>query len=496
MTSLWLERAASIDTDPFEAGAEFDVVVVGAGITGLVTAVMLSRAGRRVAVVEARTVGAGATGNTTAKLSLLQGTHLQRIRDAMYQAVVTAYVDGNRAGFDWMLDYLDANGVPYQRQRSVTYATSVDDAASVEREHELARLAGLPTTLTRDAGLPFPTVRAVELPDQAQFDPMHVLAALAAELRAADGRIFEHAALLGVRASSPALVRTTAGELRAGHVVLATGIPTLDRGLYFMKVAASRSYAMAFRVSGELPDGMFLSASTPTRSVRTHDGLLLTGGNGHGVGRRESTASAQRELADWTARHWGDVELVASWAAQDYIAPHHVPFVGRLPRGRGRILIATGYEKWGMTNSVAAAMTLTTDILHGRGSFAHLEPWQRTLRTRVTMPRAIANGVGANAAVGWWYAKSWTRALSQRLPDAVPEGSGATGRRGILPAGISTVDGATCAVSTVCPHLFAALSWNDGERSWDCPAHGSRFAPDGSRLEGPAKRGLRVLDRS
>ena len=493
MTSLWLTSAPSIAADPFEPGAGFDEVIVGAGITGLVTGVMLAREGRRVAVIDARTVGAVATGNTTAKLSVLQGTHLQKIREAMYPAVVQAYVDGNRAGFDWMIDYLDSQGVPYERKRSVTYATTVDDAAAVEREHELARRAGLDTRLTNDAGLPFPTVRAVELPDQAQFDPMAVLAALAAELRSLGGRIFEQVSLLGVRASSPALVRTTAGELHARHVVLATGTPGLDRGLYFAKVAAKRSYAMAFRVDGELPNGMFLSAGSPTRSIRTHDGMLLAGGNGHGVGRQESTAAAQRELEDWTTEHWPGAEQVASWAAQDYVAPHHVPFVGRLPRGRGRILFATGYEKWGMTNSVAAAMTLTTDILHGRGSFAHLEPWQRTLRTRMTMPRAIANGIGENAAVGWWYAKSWTRALSRRLPESVPEGSGEVGRRGILPAGISTVDGATCTVSAVCPHLFAALTWNDGERSWDCPAHGSRFAPDGTRLEGPAKRGLAVL---
>jgi hypothetical protein len=271
--------------------------------------------------------------------------------------------------------------------------------------------------------------------------------------------------------------------------VLATGTPILDRGLYFAKTRAHRSYAQAFRLpQSRLPDGMFIGAESPTRSVRTSGDLLLTGGNGHGVGRHDSPSRAAQELTDWTTAHWPDAELTHSWAAQDYTAPHHVPFVGFLPRGRRRILLATGFDKWGMTNAVATAMTLVTDLFGGQ------QPWMRTLRHRVTMPRAVASGIGENAAVAWWYAKGYARTLSHRLPESAPrEGEGASGRRGVLPAGVSTVDGVTCTVSTVCPHLFAALSWNDGEKSWDCPAHGSRFAAGGARLEGPAMRDLRRL---
>ena len=140
-----------------------------------------------------------------------------------------------------------------------------------------------------------------------------------------------------------------------------------------------------------------------------------------------------------------------------------------------------------MTNAVATAMTIVTDLFGGRTD------WQRALRHRLSMPVAIARGIGENAAVGWWYAKGWARAISRPLPATVPEGHGASGRSGLRPSGISTIDGVTCRVSTICPHMGAALSWNDGELSWDCPAHGSRFAPDGAVLEGPAKRPLRPL---
>lgn len=486
MTSLWLDTAAPIATDPFEPDATVDEVVVGAGLTGLVTALMLARSGRRVTVLEARTVGAVTTGNTTAKLSQLQGTQLSSVLSATYPAVMRAYAAGNAAAFEWLTDYLTARGVPFDRRDAVTYAATEDGIAAVLREHELAASVGLDVRLTDDVGLPFRTRAAVVLPDQAQFDPLDVLAALVADIRSLGGRVVEGARVTGVRASAPARVTTPLGVLHADHVVLATGTPILDRGLYFAKVHAYRSYAQSFRVPGaELPGVMALGVESPTRSVRTHDGLLLTGGNGHGVGRHDSPRAAAQELTDWTLRHWPGAELTNSWAAQDYVAPHHVPFVGFLPRGRRRILLATGFDKWGMTNAVATAMTLVADLL------GEHEPWMRTLRHRITTPRALASGIGENAAVAWWYAKGYARTLSRPVPAAPPaEGEGATGRRGVLPAGVSTVDGVTCAVSTVCPHLFAALSWNDGERSWDCPAHGSRFAADGTRLEGPAKRDL------
>jgi glycine/D-amino acid oxidase-like deaminating enzyme/nitrite reductase/ring-hydroxylating ferredoxin subunit len=487
MESLWLATAPSIRTDPFEPGAGFDEVVVGAGLTGLVTALLLGRAGRRVAVLEARRVGAVTSGNTTAKLSQLQGLHLQKVLRATYPAVMRAYADSQRAAFDWMTGYLDERGVPYERRAAVTYATTPEGAQRVAREHELARMAGLPTTMDYDPNLPFPTTAAVAMLDQVQFDPMQVLAALAAEIRATGGRIFEGARLTGLRASSPAIVRTTAGELAAGHVVLATGTPVLDRGLYFAKVAAHRSYAMAFRVPQQLPHAMYLNAESPTRSIRTHGDLLLTGGNGHHTGRHPSPARAMRELELWTGERWPGAELEYSWAAQDYLTPHHVPFVGFMPRGRRRILLATGFEKWGMTNAVATAMTIVADLFGG-----HTD-WQRTLRHRATLPIAFAHGVGENAAVGWWYARSWARSLSRPLPQTVADGTGAVGRTGLRPTGISTIDGVTCRVSGICTHLGAALSWNDGERSWDCPAHGSRFAPDGAVLEGPAKHPLRSV---
>lgn len=495
MTSLWIDRSAPLESDPFEAGARVDDVVVGAGLTGLTTALLLARAGRRVTVLEAREVGAVATGRSTAKLSLLQGSQLQQIASRNTRGVLQAYVDGNRAAQTWMLDWASTAGIDVQRRTAYSYAGTDSGVMTVAREAAVAELCGLPVHRASTPELPYATRAAVALDDQAQFDPMDVLRGLAAELRSLGGRLITGVRVTGLdSAHDPVVVRTSAGEIDAEHVVLATGSPVLDRGLYFAKLTAQRSYALAFTAPQPLPQGMYLSVDTPSRSVRSAPGddgeRLIIGGNGHTVGRASSPAALVDELTDWTLTRWPGAERTHAWSAQDYEAPQRIPFVGIMPRTHRRVSLATGYDKWGMTNAVAAALTIVGDRLG--------EPldWARTLHHRVTLPLALADGIGANLAVGWWYARGWARILATPLPAAAPsEGQGVTGRRGLRPVAVSTVDGDTCELSAVCTHLHAVLNWNDQERSWDCPAHGSRFTADGELLEGPATSGLRRTGR-
>lgn len=496
MTSLWIDRSGTLETDPFEPGARVDDIVVGAGLTGLTTAVLLARAGRRVTVLEARSVGVVATGRSTAKLSLLQGSQLQQIASRNTRGVLQAYVDGNRAAQTWMLDWAAGAGIDVQRRTAYSYAGTDSGVSTVLREQAVAESTGLPVYRTTTPELPYSTRAAVALDDQAQFDPMHVLRGLAAELRSLGGHLVTGVRVTGVDSShDPVDVRTDHGDIGAEHVVLATGSPVLDRGLYWAKLKPQRSYALAFTAPQALPQGMYLSVDSPTRSVRSapgdHDGeRLIIGGNGHTVGRASSPAALVDELTDWTLARWPGAQRTHAWSAQDYEAPQRIPFVGIMPRTNRRVSLATGYDKWGMTNAVAAALTIVGDRLGGTPD------WARTLHHRVTLPLALAEGLGANLAVGWWYARGWARTLATPLPQSRPaEGEGVTGRRGIRPVAVSTVDGRTCELSAVCPHLHAVLNWNDQERTWDCPAHGSRFAADGALLEGPATRDLRPAGR-
>lgn len=505
MKPLWKVNQDAPHGTAFDPGAQHDVLIVGAGLTGLSTAVLLTRAGLDVVVVDAGDVAELSTGGNTGKLSLLQGQQLATIRRHHPATLVQAYVDANRAGMEWLTGFADSAGLSYTERTDHTYAQGPDGLEAVRAQHAAAREAGLPTRLLTAGELstPFPVAGAVALDSQVTIDPVAVADALAKEFLAGGGTLHTGVRVTGAHALPEPRVETAAGPMFAEHIVLATGTPILDRGLYFSKVAGMRSYCVSFRVSGGVPEGTFISADGPTRSIRpvsAADGpagtaQLVVGGNGHPVGRSDGETAAIDDLVDWTRLHFPDAEETHRWSAQDYQSHNLIPFVGALPRGLGRIRIATGYAKWGLSNAPAAALRLTEEIIGTKRS--ERPSWMLRLGTRLTVPADLARGAVEGAKVAAAATKGWVEAETTPVPVPQPaEGEGVVANRGGRPVAISTVDGVTRAVSAVCTHLGGVLDWNDAECTWDCPLHASRFAADGTRIEGPALNDLPEVPRT
>ena len=496
LRSLWQDRPDAADDavgGATEVTGSWDAVIVGAGITGLSTAVLLGRAGLSVLVLEARRLGSGTTGRSTAKLSLLQGTQLTQIARHHNAGLLRDYVQANLHAQTWVTNFCAEHGVDLHHRSAYTYATTASGERAARTEMAHARTAGLPVTWVDDVPLPFATRGALHLPDQRQVDPVSLLHALGAEARRLGVSIVEGARVHRVHGHGPATVSTNLGDAQAAAVAVATNAPILDRGGYFARVTAARSYSVAFRTPTPLVEAMYLSTDQPSRSLRDatdHDGqpVLIVGGNGHVTGRTPSPRGRLDDLRAWTRDTFGEVTETHAWSAQDYQPHHALPYAGPLLPGRSDILFAGGYSKWGMTNGVAAAHVLAAGVAD---SVTPAPSWSRVFATWAPREaKGLASAAKANAEVGLAMTVGWAKPLLSGDEAAPEEGEGRVHRAGLTPDAVSTTDGVVRRVSAVCTHLGGVVSWNDAERSWDCPLHGSRFGADGEVLEGFATCGL------
>ena len=445
----------------YDIHGRYDVAVVGGGLTGLTTALLLGRAGRSVVVLEAAYIGAGTTARSSAKLSLLQGTQLSTIRSRHPQQVVDAYVEAQREGTAWVRQFCAAHGVAVQDRPAVTYAQTASGERSLRSELEAATSAGLDVEWVDELPLPVPVRGAIRLAGQFQLDPVELLGALRREAEAHGVLVVEGARVRKVRGHGPIALTTELGRVEADRVVVATNLPILDRGGYFARMQPARSYVLAFHTDLPAVDAMYLSADQPSRSLRDAPAesghLLLVGGNGHVTGRGGSTSERLTTIRDWTHSYWPDAVETHAWSAQDYVPHHALPFVGPVLPGRDDVFVAGGYSKWGMGNAPAASLALAAALLDGT-----TPAWSEVLRTYArTELRGLPTAARDNAEVGLELTRGWLGAIAGRS---------------------LRQDGLT----RVCTHLGGVVQWNDAERSWDCPLHGSRFDEGGEVLEGPA----------
>jgi len=486
--SLWLATAGATSYPTLDRDIAADVAVVGAGITGLLTALLLQREGLDVAVVDQHRVGTGVTGHTTAKVSSLHQLTYAGIASRFGAEGARTYGQANEAGLALIVQLAEELGIDCDLRRgpNYTYAESEDELSDIEAEVEAAQEAGLPASFVPDLPLPFPVAGAVRFDDQAEFHPVKFVVGVAEALEREGGRIFEHTRAISLSDGQPCRVETSGGTITADHAVVASHFPFPDRALYFARVHPERSYCVAARIDGRLPEGMFINASSPTRSIRSYSSkgqdLLLVGGEGHKVGQGGATTPRYRALEAFTRRHFAVHSMEYRWSTQDNVAADGVPLVGKLtPRSQGTYA-ATGFRKWGLAMGAAAAEMMRDSIL-GREN-----EWEGFFDSNRLTPAASAvDLVTENANVALHF---FADRLTRRAPDSagdLPAGGGkVVSRHGRQVAVSKDDEGTVSAVSARCTHLGCIVAWNDAERSWDCPCHGSRFATDGSVLQGPA----------
>lgn len=495
--SVWLATADRHTYPILDRDLTADVAVVGAGITGLTTALLLQRQGADVAVIEAGRVGAGTTGGTTGKLSSQHGMAYAELVDHHGEAKAGIYATANQQAIGTVERLAGELSAECDLERTPSYLWTLDpdQVDDLRAEHEAAARLGLPSTFTTATDLPFPVAGAVRFDDQAHFHATKYTDALARALAAGGATIVEQTRAMGLDEDDDgATVHTEHGDVRAQHVVIATLLPFLDRGGFFAKARPKRAYGIALRLDDDAPAGMHMNAGEPVRSTRpwTVDGTrrgLIVVGEDHETGHDQPSPARWGDLERWARDHFPVASIEHRWSAQDFIPADGIPYVGRSPRTE-RTFVATGFKKWGLTNGTAAAEILAA-LVDGRD-----HPWLEAFdATRIGDAQTIKKLIEDNVHVGARFVTDRLARLRAGDVEHLAPGEG-----GIVDAGGETVaayrdpSGVVHAVSPTCTHLGCSVRWNAAEKSWDCPCHGSRFDVDGAVLDGPAVRPLDGVD--
>ena len=426
MRSIWEQTARLPQFDALTGGVQTDVLIIGGGMAGILCAYFLEQAGVDYLLLEADRICGGVTGNTTAKITSQHGLIYSRLAREFGLEAARLYLEANEAALARYRSLCREIDCDFQEQDAYVYSLGRRD--KLENEVAVLEQLGVPARLVSDLPLPIPAAGAVRFPGQAQFHPLRFIAAIARGLR-----IHEHTKVLSLRDGEAV---TSGGTVRAGKVVAATHFPLLNRhGSYFLKLCQHRSYVLALRGAPEL-EGMYVDEAEDGLSLRSYHGLLLLGGGGHRTGKK---GGGWAELSAVAQRAYPNAREAARWAAQDCMSLDGVPYIGQYSARTPGLFVAAGFNKWGMTSSMAAAMLLA-DLVRGRENpyAALFSPSRSILR-----PQLAANALAAAANL---------------LTPTVPR----------------------------CPHMGCALKYNRQEHSWDCPCHGSRFAQDGRLLDNPA----------
>ncbi|HEU4592953.1 MAG TPA: FAD-dependent oxidoreductase [Steroidobacteraceae bacterium] len=496
--SVWQESTPVIGTagDP-KMLESCDVCVIGAGIAGLTAAYLLRRDGRAVQVIDAFDIGAGESGRTTA--------HLTAVLDDRYFDLAKYFgadgarlaADSHRAAIDLIERIVREENIDcdFERVDGVLFCSEPAQADLLVREAQALPAAGFTDVSSIDS-LSIPRVRvhgpALRFPRQAMFHAGKYLQGLAQALLAHGGHV-----RTGVRATSVdkgeiARVELEDGqEIRARHVIVATNTPFVDRVKMHTKQAAYRTYVLGFELPRDsFPSVLLWDLADPyhyVRVVRKVDGhdVLIVGGEDHKTGQEDDPAERFARLADWARdRFEGLGEARFRWSGQVMEPVDGLAYIGRNPGDRN-IYVVTGDSGNGMTHGTLGGI-ITADLIANRGNpwTALYDPARKTLQAAGSFIDENANVLGH--LVGDWIARGEVKERRQ-----IPIGSGAIVRDGLeLRAVYRDNDGRFHELSAACTHLGCVVQWNDVEKSWDCPCHGSRFSPDGVVLNGPAAKPL------
>ncbi len=490
--SYWMATTPESSYPPLSGDIRVDVAILGGGMVGITTAYLLKEAGvPSVAVIEADRIITGVTGRTTAKVTSQHSLIYDRLISKFGKHQAQQYAESNQAALEKIASIVSSKDIAcdFVRKPAYVYAGTEDSVEIIQKEVDAAQSLGLPASFKADLPLPFDTYGAVRFSNQAQFHPRKYLCALAREIEGDGCHIFEKTRALKLEGDGPITITTDKGIIKAQKVIQATHFPIHDKpGMLFQRLYQSRSYVLGVRIEESFPQGMFINAEKPVRSLRSQpveEGeLVLVSGEGHRTGEGNEI-DHYKNLEKWVRSVYSVNSIDYHWSTQDVMTVDHVPYIGLLTSDNENLFIATGFRKWGMTTGTVAAMILT-DMILGQSN-----PWGEVYNPSRFKPLESAKTFFSQAAEA-------TKGLvgDRVIPvhekaSQISPGEGAIVKiEGEKVAAYRDKAGVLHTLDPSCRHMGCIVSWNNAEKTWDCPCHGSRYNAKGEVIKSPAVYGL------
>lgn len=424
--SIWDKNATRVHFESLKHNKTTDVLIIGGGIAGILCAYKLKNAGVDCILVEADDICGGITGNTTAKITLQHGLIYNKMIKRYSEKKTRLYADAQTKAINEYSSLSKDISCDFEIMDSHVY--SIDDRKKIEMEVTAFKQIGVKAEFSDTCELPFKVAGVVRIKDQAQFHPLKFLYAIAKDLP-----IYEHTKVTELM---PHKAITDHGDIAYKKLIIATHFPILNKhGSYFLKLYQHRSYVIALRGAKNV-NGMYVDERDTGLSFRNYGDLLLLGGGGHRTGKK---GEGWKELEDFANKHYKNAEIIGKWATQDCMTLDDIPYIGKYSKSTPNIFVATGFNKWGMTNAMVAADILCDLAQERANPLAEVFSPSRT----IFRPQLAVNAFESTLGL---------------ITPTAPR----------------------------CPHLGCALKYNRAEHTWDCPCHGSRFSENGELIDNPA----------
>ena len=480
--SLWM--ATSSDEIVGDVGIEnlpetVDVLVIGGGMAGILTAYQLKQKGVNVIVVERNYIGTTCTANTTAKITSLHGSYYSKITKSYGEEKAKKYYEIQEKAiqeYEKLIEQYDIS-CSFEKKSHILYTTK--DEEKLHKEYECFKQLNIPVDYIKDAPIPVGIIGGIVFQNQAQFHPLKFLHELAKQIS-----VFNLCQVTQIESDGTVTINHQK-RIKAQSIVMATHYPIINsKGMFFTKLHQQRSYVVALdqKAPFHIHD-MYIDYDEAGHSFRTYDKLLLMGLGNHRTGTK-SVPDYYKQLEGESSRWFPDARIVYEWSNQDCMSIDHIPYIGQYSKTLPNVYVATGFNQWGMSSSMVSSLILSDLITKGKNQYSDVfDP-----------SRSMLSGTGKLLVNGGVSVKNLTKQIMHLKEDDLKQIK--NGEAGIVKLEGKVVgvykdeNGDLHAIDTKCTHLGCRLQWNQNDKTWDCPCHGSRFDIEGNLIEDPAEKNL------